>query len=130
MAKIKATTIDEYIDAAPEEAQKKMHELRAILKKVAPKAKETIKWGSPVFEEKRILFAFSAFKTHLNFMPTRSALEPFKKELEGYVTGKDTIQFTYDKPLPKALIKKIAAYRAMEVRELDSKWMKSSGGKK
>lgn len=130
MAKIKATTIDEYIDAAPKEAQTKMHELRAILKKVAPKAKEAIKWGSPVFEEKRILFAFSAFKTHLNFMPTRSALEPFKKELEGYVTGKDTIQFPYDKPLPKALIKKVAAYRAMEVRELDSKWMKSSAGKK
>lgn len=63
-------------------------------------------------------------------MPTRSALEPFKKELEAYVTGKDTIQFKYDKPLPKTLIKKIAAYRAMEVREFDSKWMKSSGGKK
>jgi uncharacterized protein YdhG (YjbR/CyaY superfamily) len=78
-----------------------------------------------VFEEKRILFAYSAFKTHLNFMPTRSSLAPFKKELAKYATGRDTIQFPYDKPLPKALIRKIAAYRAKEVREKGAKWMHS-----
>ena len=94
------------------------------MKKVAPKATEALKWGSPVFEEKRILFAYTAFKSHLNFMPTESSLKPFKEELEGYKTGKDTIQFPYDKPLPKALIRKIAAYRAREVREGDAKWMK------
>jgi uncharacterized protein YdhG (YjbR/CyaY superfamily) len=57
-------------------------------------------------------------------MPTRSALEPFKKELEKYTTGKDTIQLPYDKPpLPKALIRKIAAFRAKEVKEKDARWM-------
>ena len=120
---MKPTTVDEYIAAAPEAGQKKLQELRAILKSVAPAAKEAIKWGSPVFEEKRILFAFTAFKSHLNFMPTRSSLEPFKKELAGYTTGKDTIQFPYDKPLPKALIRKIAVYRATDVRENDARWM-------
>jgi uncharacterized protein YdhG (YjbR/CyaY superfamily) len=100
-----------------------LRELRAILKKVAPKAKETLKWGSPVFEEKRILFAYSAFKSHLNFMPTHSALKPFEQELADCTTGKDTIQFPYDKPLPKELIRKIAAFRAREVREKDARWM-------
>jgi len=119
----KPATIDEYIRAAPKEAQPKLREIRAILKSVAPKAKEALKWGSPVLEEKRILFAFSAFKSHLNFMPTRSGLEPFKKELKKYTTGKDTIQFPYDKPLPKALIRKIAAFRAKQVREEDARWM-------
>jgi uncharacterized protein YdhG (YjbR/CyaY superfamily) len=123
MAKIKAGTVDEYIRAAPPQAQKKLKELRAILRKVAPKAKETIKWGTPVFEENRIMFAFSAFKTHLNFMPTRSTLEHFRKELQDYTTGKDTIQFPYDKPLPKALIRKIASFRAKDVRENDALWM-------
>ena len=56
-------------------------------------------------------------------MPTRTALEPFKKELEKYVTGKDTLQLPYDKPLPKALIKRIAVYRAKDVREHDARWM-------
>jgi uncharacterized protein YdhG (YjbR/CyaY superfamily) len=56
-------------------------------------------------------------------MPTGPAMEPFKDELAAYKTGKDTIQFPYDKPLPKSLIRKIAAYRAMDVRENDAKWM-------
>lgn len=121
-------TVDEYIDAAPEEAQVKLREMRAILKKVAPKAMETIKWGSPVFIERRILFAYSAYKSHLNFMPTGSSMEPFRDELAKYKTGKDTIQFPYDKPLPKTLIRKIAAFRLKKVREDDARWMYRKGG--
>jgi uncharacterized protein YdhG (YjbR/CyaY superfamily) len=123
MATIKPTTVTEYINAAPKEAQKALREIRSLLKKVAPKAKEALKWGSPVLEEDRILFAFTAHKSHLNFMPTRSTLVAFKNELAGYTTGKDTIQFPYDKPLPTALIIKIAKYRAKDVRENDAKWM-------
>jgi uncharacterized protein YdhG (YjbR/CyaY superfamily) len=119
----KPTTVTEYINAAPKEAQQKLKEIRAILKKVAPGATETLKWGSPVFEEKRILFAYTAFKSHLNFMPTQSSLTPFKEELSEYKTGKDTVQFPYNKPLPKALIQKIATHRAKEVRENDARWM-------
>lgn len=79
MSNTKPTTVTEYINAAPKEAQKKLREIRAILKKVAPNATEALKWGSPVFEEDRILFAYSAFKSHLNFMPTRSSIKPFEK---------------------------------------------------
>ena len=119
----KPTTVTEYINAAPRQAKEKLQELRAILQKAAPEATESLKWGSPVFEEKRILFAYAAFKSHLNFMPTPSALEPFKKELAAYKTGKGSIQFPYDKPLPKLLIRKIAAYRIKDVRENDARWM-------
>ena len=123
MPRTKPTTVDEYIEAAPEQAQRKLREIRAVLKKVAPGATEALKWRSPVFEEERILFAYTAYKSHLNFMPTQPALEPFKKELAEYKTGKDTIQFPYDKPLPKALIRKIATYRVKQVRNEDARWM-------
>ena len=119
----KPTTVIEYIEAAPQEAQAKLREIRAVLKKVAPNAMETLKWGSPVFEEGRILFSYSAHKSHLNFSPTGPAMEPFKEELAKYNTGKDTIQFPYDKPLPKALIQKIARFRLKQVRENDARWM-------
>lgn len=119
----KPTTIDEYIKAAPQHVQEKLHEMRAILKEVAPNATEAIKWGSPVFEERRILFSFSAFKSHLSFMPTSSSLEPFRNELTELSTTRETIRFPYDKPLPKSLIQKIAAYRAKDVRENDAHWM-------
>ena len=119
----KPTTVIEYIEAAPQEAQAKLREIRAVLKKVAPNAMETLKWGSPVFEEGRILFSYSAHKSHLNFSPTGPAMEPFKEELAKYNTGKDTIQFPYDKPLPKGLIQKIARFRLKQVRENDARWM-------
>jgi len=123
MSKTKPTTIAEYMNSAPKEAQKHLREMYAILKKVAPGATEGMKWGSPVFEENRILFAFAAFKSHLNFMPTPSAMRPFKKELAKYRTGKGSIQFPYDKRLPKTLIRKIAAFRVKELREKDVRWM-------
>jgi uncharacterized protein YdhG (YjbR/CyaY superfamily) len=56
-------------------------------------------------------------------MPTHRTLDYFKKELKEYKTGKDTIQFPYDKPLPKTLIRKIALHRARDVRENDARWM-------
>jgi uncharacterized protein YdhG (YjbR/CyaY superfamily) len=115
--------VAEYISTAPKEARGKLRELRAILKKVAPKATEALKWGSPVFEEKRILFAYAAFKTHINFMPTPSAMKPFETELAKFKTGKGSVQFPYDKPLPTSLIRKIAAFRVRELKEKDAKWM-------
>src|SRR5688500_19046117 len=120
--KSRPKSVDEYIKSAPKQAQAKLRELRAILKKLAPKANETLKWGQPVFQEKRIIFAYSAFKSHLNFMPTRSTLQQFKPELADYKTGRDTIQFPYDQPLPRTLIQKLARYRIKEVSE-GALWM-------
>jgi uncharacterized protein YdhG (YjbR/CyaY superfamily) len=123
MRQTKPATVSDYIDAAPKEAQAKLREIRAILKAAAPGATEAIKWGSPVLEAERILFAYTAHKSHMNFMPTGSALLPFKDELTKFKTGKDTVQFPYHTPLPKALIRRIAKYRVKQVRE-GAKWMK------
>ena len=119
----KAATVDSYLQKLPKPAREKLTEIRAILKAVAPKATEALKWGVPVFEEKRILFAYSAHKSHMNFVPTPAAMEPFLKELAKFKTGKGSISFPYDKPLPKSLIKKIARYRLKDVRENDAKWI-------
>jgi uncharacterized protein YdhG (YjbR/CyaY superfamily) len=80
MSNAKPKTIDEYIISASPEAQRQLLAMYSLLKKAAPGAAEAIKWGSPVFEENRILFAFAAYKSHLNFMPTPSAMKPFKRD--------------------------------------------------
>jgi len=123
MSKIKPASVDEYINAAPTIARGKLREIRSILKKVAPNATELLKWGYPVFVENRILFSYSAHKTHINFMPTGPAMEPFKEELSEFITGKDTIQIPYDRSLPGRLLQKIAEYRIKDVRENVAKWM-------
>lgn len=122
MDKKKPETVEEYIEQLPENAKLKIKELRSILKSVAPKAKEGLKWGKPVFELETILFAYSAHKSHLSFIPTGPALKPFKKELTEYITKKDSVQFSFNNPLPENLILKIAEHRKKEVEEKNAKW--------
>lgn len=119
----KPKTVSQYIKQAPKEAQAKLHEMRKCLKKVAPKAVESLKWSMPAFSDERILFTYAGFKKHIGFYPTPSVIEAFKKDLEGYKFAKGSIQFPLDKPLPLALIRKIAKYRVKELAEKDAKWM-------
>jgi uncharacterized protein YdhG (YjbR/CyaY superfamily) len=124
MAAKPPVTIDEYIRAAPREAQPQLRRLYAILKSIAPQAQEAIKWGTPFFVEPRFLFAFSAHKAHLNFAPTEAGLQPFRKELEKYKTTKGLLQIPYATPLPESLIRRIAQRRVRELRtrEDDAFW--------
>jgi uncharacterized protein YdhG (YjbR/CyaY superfamily) len=123
MPAIKAKTVDEYIQSAPEEAQEKLREIRALLQEIVPSASEEMKWGNPAFVGKRIYFTYSAHKAHLNFIPTRTTIDAFKEELSEYTTGRDSVQFPLDKPLPKVFIKKLAEYRIKEVNQDNSLWM-------
>lgn len=123
MTSTRPQTVDEYIAAAPPEARSLLQELRDILRKVAPDATETIKWGTPVYEQGRILFSFRAHKAHANFMPTAPSLEPFASELASFQRGKDTVQFPYGRRLPAALIRKIARHRLKQVRDHGARWM-------
>jgi uncharacterized protein YdhG (YjbR/CyaY superfamily) len=123
MTNRRPNTISEYIDSAPPQAKVHLRKLYALLKRVAPGATEAVKWGSPVFEDRRILFAFSAHKVHINFAPTPAAMEPFRNELVKYKTGNGTLQIPYDKPIPEALVRKIALFRVKDVRQNDARWM-------
>ena len=122
MPTTKPTTVDEYIAAAPEAARPKLTELRSLLRSVAPKATEALKWGQPVFEQGTILFAYAAHRAHLNFVPTGPALAPFAAELNDFRRAKDSFQIPYDRPLPADLIRRIAAYRLEDVTERGAKW--------
>lgn len=112
MAAHRPTTIKEYINAAPAAAKPHLNELYALLKAVAPKAKETIKWGNPFFVEPRFLFAFSAHKGHVGFMTSNDALDPFRETLKDYaITKMGILKIPYRKRIPRAAIKGIAKAR-------------------
>ncbi|VUD69206.1 hypothetical protein TDB9533_04572 [Thalassocella blandensis] len=104
------TTIEEYIDAAPEKSRQNMQELYQILLKIAPKNTATIKWNVPIFWQKRVIFGFSALQNHISFGPGEDAVKAFQEELSTYKHGKGTIQFPYKEKLPVSLIRKIAKF--------------------
>ena len=120
--KARPNSITEYMNAAPKEAQKKLREMRACIRASAPGAKESLKWGMPAFSYRRILVTFAAFKHHIGFYPTPSAVRAFAKDLSKYATAKGSIQFPMEKPLPLPLIRKITAFRVRESIEKDRKW--------
>ena len=119
---MKAKTISEYIAAAPKEARGKLREMRAIISAAAPGAKQGLKWGMPAFSCERILVTFAAFKRHIGFFPTPSAVRAFKKDLTRYKTSSATIQLPLDAPLPKSLIRRITKFRVKESRARDAQW--------
>jgi uncharacterized protein YdhG (YjbR/CyaY superfamily) len=120
--KARLKDVDDYIDVAPKEAQKKLVEMRACIRKAAPGAKEGLKWGMPAFSYKRILVVFAAHKGHIGFYPTPAAVKAFTKDLSKFATARGSIQFPMDKPLPLALIRRITKFRVRESVEEDGKW--------
>jgi len=123
MSPLRPTSVAEYIAAAPKEARSKLREMRRLIAAAAPGATQSLKWSMPAFSYTRILVTFAAFKKHIGFFPTPSALREFKQDLVGFKTSAGTIQLPYDRPLPKALITRITKFRVRELKARDAKWM-------
>jgi len=107
-------SIDEYIMTFPQEVQKILKELRAVIKAAAPEAEEKISYQMPTFYLKGNLVHFAAYKRHIGFYPAPSGIEAFKEELSDYEGAKGSVRFPIDKPLPLELISKIVKFRVAE----------------
>jgi uncharacterized protein YdhG (YjbR/CyaY superfamily) len=78
-------------------------------------ATETISYGIPTFRYIGPLVGFAAFSDHCSFFPMNSSLiEAFENELKKFETSRGTIRFAPDKPLPRALLKKLVKARIAE----------------
>lgn len=114
MAKTDFQTIDEYISTFPEDIQEKLEKIRQTIRRAALEAKEVINYQMPTFRQNGILVHFAAFKNHISFFPTPSAIVAFEEELASYETSKGTIKFPMDEPIPFDLITKIVKFRVNE----------------
>jgi uncharacterized protein YdhG (YjbR/CyaY superfamily) len=88
--------------------------MRQTIREAAPGATEAISYRMPTFKLNGNLVHFAAFKNHIGFYPTPSAIERFKEELSPYKWAKGSVQFPLDKPVPYALVKKIVTFRVKE----------------
>ncbi|MCX6067325.1 MAG: DUF1801 domain-containing protein [Chloroflexi bacterium] len=107
-------SIDEYIANFPAEVQKKLEDLRAVIKAAAPEAQEKIGYQMPTFTLKGNLVHFAAYKNHIGFYPTPSGIQAYREELSVYESAKGSIRFPIDQPLPFELISKIVKFRVTE----------------
>ena len=111
----KSKTVDEYIKQTPKDVQSDLKILRKTILENAPNAEEKISYGMPSFNFKgSYLVYFAGYKNHIGFYPVPTGIEAFKKELSVYKTGRGSVQFPLDKPMPLNLITKIVKFRVKE----------------
>jgi uncharacterized protein YdhG (YjbR/CyaY superfamily) len=111
--KIKAKSIDEYLEQVSDEQRTALEKMRKTIKSAAPKAEEYISYGLAAFRlDGRPLVAFGATANHCAFFPMDSTtMAAHADELADFDTSKVTIRFQPDKPLPAALVRKMVKGR-------------------
>ena len=117
MNKNKPESTEEYIAGFPADVQVILNEVRSTIQQAAPEATEKISYGMPAFVQDGNLVYFAAFTNHIGFYSLPSGNEAFKKELSKYKTGKGSIQFPLDEPMPLKLITRIVKMRVKENKE-------------
>jgi uncharacterized protein YdhG (YjbR/CyaY superfamily) len=108
-------TVDQYLEALPPEERAALEKVREAIRSAAPEAEEKISYRIPMYTHHGHLVGFAAFKNHCSLFVTDSEVpERFAKELEPFRINHTTVQFTVDKPLPTALVKRIVKARVAE----------------
>lgn len=110
-----AGDMDAYIGQFPAKTQKVLQEMRELIRANAPGATETMSYAIPTFDlNGRHLVHFAGYPRHIGFYPIPTGMEAFKEELSHYKTGKGSVQFPLDQPLPRDLIRRIVEFRVAE----------------
>jgi uncharacterized protein YdhG (YjbR/CyaY superfamily) len=105
--------VDNYLASLDEPKRSTLEALRRTILDVIPEAAQCISYGVPAFRlQGKVIAGFAAFKNHLSYLPHSGSIFPeLGDAISQYTTSKGALQFAVDRPLPKALIKKLVAIR-------------------
>jgi uncharacterized protein YdhG (YjbR/CyaY superfamily) len=111
--------VENYLASLPGESRVTLEKLRSTIKAAAPGATETISYQMPTFKHGgRFLVSYAAFKDHCSLFPASEAvMDALGDELKPYFSGKGTLRFQADRPLPPALVTRIVKVRLEEIAE-------------
>lgn len=108
--------IDAYLATLDPTKRATLQSLRTTIRAVVPDATEVVSYGMPAFKlDGKVVAGFAAFTDHLSYLPfSGSTLGALSGDLAKYTYTKSSLHFPVDKPLPKALVKKLIAERRRE----------------
>jgi uncharacterized protein YdhG (YjbR/CyaY superfamily) len=119
MAKTDFKTVDEYIATFPEETQKVLKEMRAVIRAAVPEAEEVISYQIPAYKAHGgFVIYFSGYTKHcaVAFPPPFTVYEQLAKELAPYKVSKSSVAFPFDMGVPIKLVGKIATMRNAQLK--------------
>ncbi|NUR96103.1 MAG: hypothetical protein HOV67_12700 [Kribbellaceae bacterium] len=98
-------TVDEYIARFPPDVRAVLEEVRRTIHAAVPGAGEKISYQIPTITlDGTNLLHFSAWKSHIALYP----IPPIDEDLTPYRSGKGTLKFPLNKPIPYDLITRVA----------------------
>jgi uncharacterized protein YdhG (YjbR/CyaY superfamily) len=105
--------VDDYLASLDEPKRSTLEELRNMILRVVPDAEQGISYGVPAFRlQGKVIAGFAAFKNHLSYLPHSGSVFPeVGNEIARYKTSSGALQFPIDRPLPKALVRKLIMIR-------------------
>ena len=108
MAENKFASVDEYIGALPADVQEVLQEVRRTVRAVVPDAGEKISYQIPtVTLDGKALLYFSGWKEHVALYPIPPVDDDLAAAIEPYRSGKGTLKFPLNKPIPYDLITRL-----------------------
>jgi len=111
-------SVDEYLGWQTQDVALALSEVRDAIRSALPNAEECIAYNMPCYkvDGKAVIF-LAGWKSHYSVYPASEALvSAFSEELAEHKVVKDTIRFSYKKPVPSGLLKRIAEFRALEMQ--------------
>jgi len=109
-----------YLAALPADARRHVQQLREAIRAAAPGAVESFGYGMPAFAlDGKPFIWYGAWKHHSSLYPlSKATASALAAEVKGYETsGKGTIRFRLDQPLPTDLVTRLVQARIAELRE-------------
>jgi len=110
------TSVEDYMAALPDDRRAALEELRQTIRSAAPEATETISYQMPTFKSHgQFLVSYAAYKAHYSLFPASEAVvEALGDELTPYLSGRGTIRFPADRPIPAPTVTKVVKVRFEE----------------
>ena len=104
-------SIDDYNAGFPPEKRAILEQIRAVIRKAAPEAREVISYRMPTFMQGGVLVHYAAFKSHIGLYPPVSGDAELVDDLAPYAGEKGNLRFPLDRPIPYDLVERIVRHR-------------------
>ena len=113
----KVETVDAYLETLDPPRREVVQRLRETVAAAAPEAVETIAYDMPAFRSHggQFLVSFAAYRRHYSLFPASDGVvRELGAEIEPYLSGKGTIRFPANAPIPYDTIDKVVRIRLAE----------------